>query len=152
MKCPKPDCGVENRDGARFCRACGSELIKSEISVMEKFPEYSFAPTSITKIEGSSGIPELILMIITGSILAATLEQFELGLVGGLCILIPFSVIMFIVYFKRVSDIDLSSKFDYVETTNNKTYKFVIKNSKFVKSLQQRLGEMSLILTFTEID
>ena len=138
MKCPKPDCGVENRDGAKFCRACGSELIKNEVPVMERFPEYSFSPTSITKIKGKSDYftnASLVFFFLTLVFFFADLEMLQEEGVNGLTILFFFPVIIFllfaILYFKRTSYLDLSSEYDYVETTNNKPYRFVIKNSKF---------------------
>ena len=45
MKCP--NCGVENREGASFCRACGAKLAPQATNIMDKFPDYDFVPTNL---------------------------------------------------------------------------------------------------------
>ena len=47
MKCPNPNCGVENREGASFCRACGTRLAPQATNIMDKFPDYNFVPTNL---------------------------------------------------------------------------------------------------------
>lgn len=47
MKCLNPDCGVENRDGAKFCRACGAKLASQSTNIMDKFPGYNYVPTNL---------------------------------------------------------------------------------------------------------
>lgn len=47
MKCPNPNCGVENREGASFCRACGAKLAPQATNIMDKFPDYNFVPTNL---------------------------------------------------------------------------------------------------------
>lgn len=47
MKCPNQDCGVENREGASFCRACGAKLAPQATNIMDKFPDYNFVPTNL---------------------------------------------------------------------------------------------------------
>lgn len=142
MKCP--NCNTENRDGAKFCRNCGKELVSNEQSIREKYPEYSFELTTVTKMKTNSSwtVLVVIIFILFAFSIILTVNAFAQDLVVFatdikvawlfLTLAMVFLILLIKVYGK-VKKIDLSSQFDYFENGKqcSSTYKFVIKDSKF---------------------
>lgn len=141
MKCPK--CNIVNDEGAKFCRNCGGELVYKEQSIREKYPEYSFEPTSVTKIKGNSSWKILVVLfstLIVASIVcminafAQDLEVFSTGIKIGWLFLISALVFFFLLKksHNSVKKVDISSQYDFIECRNSASqYRFVVKNSKF---------------------
>ena len=142
MKCP--NCNTENRDGAKFCRNCGKQLVSNEQSIREKYPEYSFEPVSIMTNNGSKRhwicflffcVFSIVSMIgLIWIILKSVFDACYIGEVIGMSILVVLTVISILysrIFYHKARNIELLEKYDYIE--NNETsspYKFVVNNSK----------------------
>ena len=148
MKCP--NCNTENRDGAKFCRNCGKELVRNELSIREKYPEYSFEPTSITKVKGSPfwwilivvlffflliGIYVSFNALILDGLFHVWMEPESDEILAGIFATVLSAIDFYILknVFKKIKGDDISSQYDYIECSNDAShhYRFVIKDSKF---------------------
>lgn len=127
MKCEH--CNTENREGAKFCRNCGKELVFNEISIREKYPEYSLEPTSVYKIKRSSDTVAIFFVVLLGMTIMSIIDNNDLGFGFTILLAIPTAYLFYLIITSL--DINLSSRFDYVEASDNKMYRFVIKDSKF---------------------
>lgn len=127
MKCEH--CNTENREGAKFCRNCGEELVPNEISIREKYPEYSFEPTTVYKIKRSSDRVFFFFVVLLGMTIMSIIDNNDLGFGFTILLAIPTAFLFYLIITSL--DINLSSRFDYVEASDNKMYRFVIKDSKF---------------------
>ena len=58
IKCPK--CQLDNMTNTKFCHHCGCDF--SKLSIMDRFPEYNFRPTTLQKLP--SKIWRLIIAIL----------------------------------------------------------------------------------------
>ncbi len=142
MKCRY--CDTENFDNAQFCRVCGKPLERKELTLRERYPEYSFEPTSVTKVKGSSswwilivilGIALLISLFYTiGLLIEGGIASDTEEMAIGACCIIPDIIIgvLFKKTYQKTMALDLSSQYNYIEGRHDKTpYRFVIKDSKF---------------------
>lgn len=60
IKCPK--CQLDNMPNTKFCHHCGYDF--SKLSIMDRFPEYNFRPTTVKKLPMKIWLPILgVLMI-----------------------------------------------------------------------------------------
>ena len=145
MKCPNPNCGVENRDGAKFCRSCGQLLSNSQIIIVDKYPELSFEPASIKLAAIGErnwwgyvwGLSILVILSLIGGstfLISGIDEKYYPNAYAGIIILIIgviFGLLLRFVY-KRAQMKDLLSKYDYIENNQFASqFRFVIKDSKF---------------------
>lgn len=142
MKCRY--CNEENLDGAKFCRVCGKPFEERELTIRDRFPEYSFEPTSVTKIKGSPWWMVLVvinciallffLFCTIGNLLYGISHEHSEDMVVGAIMLIP-DVIFFVILrkiYSKTKAVDVSSQYDYIQGGKaSNLYRFVIKDSKF---------------------
>lgn len=144
MKCP--NCGVENHEGAKFCRNCGCSLGDNRITIRKRFPQYDFLPTTRKRIHRQPSYIYFIILLllafflmylISGAFLLFFSSDEMIHHDGGVflfCIVIgtPPAVMLMKRLYKKTFNIDLSSMFDYIENrTESAKYRFVVKDSKF---------------------
>lgn len=139
MKCS--DCNTINEDNARFCRNCGQTLSIYN-TVMDKYPEYKFKPTSVYKLKRRPGWMILsiflsliwLLVLINGFtciVLYLKGDDF-VGVVVGTILLIVCGLLIFVV--RKCFDLgknDISSIADYVSTERAGEYLIIVKDGKF---------------------
>lgn len=157
MKCNT--CGVENDLDSLYCRHCGN-IIKKQ-SVLEKYPEYHFLPSSLYKIKGElkykfARIISIIAAII-GTIvcLHLCLDPYyhywdENTIIGVLLIPVVISLIYFGFHYSNLSrNYDISNIVDYFEKTNI-NYAFIIKNEKF-GVFDKRTGTVCIPIEYSSL-
>lgn len=146
MRCKNPNCGVENREGAKFCRNCGNSLHGMGTSVIDRFPEYNLEPVS-NMIEKNKDTKfywicflffaaiSICSMIGLIWIIIKSFSACYIGEIIGMSILAVLTIIS-ISYsrkmYRKARKLSLLSQYDYIENKETSSpYRLVINNSKF---------------------
>lgn len=78
------NCGFENKDGAKYCQRCGSQLGTSpNIGNMNSFPTNSQPATSDNKNAIIIGITAIIILIILGGTFLLLSDEYEIPFLSG---------------------------------------------------------------------
>ena len=149
MKCN--NCKIENPNGARFCRGCGS-VLSNVRSVMELYPEYSLTPASVFKLKPYMAFKFFVILlsipyvfiticVFIASIINMIYYYTTVDAIVTICSL--FALIIYYVFLikteyllspnrfrKRKKQL---SEYDYIQdyTSRNEQYVFIVKNQKF---------------------
>lgn len=143
MKCK--NCGAENTGNVKYCYACGEQLATGG-TVMERFPQYHFMPTSLVDFKGQRinylWIFLSILVILTLLILVIVyFVNDDWREENTIFLFIAYWVVLGLLfrpkYFRflsrRAKKHPLPTEFcDYVQNADKKVrYVFVVKNDKW---------------------
>lgn len=135
MKCK--NCNTDNNENVRYCRNCGTFLY-DEQSIIDKYPEFNFAPTSVFKPKGNPlWLPSILLCLsaICCGIYLITTRRFTFNPSRGefytflAIFILPLAAIFLN---KWVNQFNATKFADYIETQpKTKKYSIIVKNKKF---------------------